>query len=212
MDGDSDDDDRPQLSAHTLAALQEFMIEQAVQAEQEAAPEMAAMPQEDWQLSQFWYTEETALKLAEEAIAAAGEGGRIACISCPTLYKKLIDLAGERTWTAVILEYDKRFKKFGNEFLFYDYNDPLNLPKDFAHAFDIVVADPPFLNEECLEKTCRTIRYMAKEKILLCTGAIMEKKAAELLNARPISFKPQHSKQLNNPFLCFTNYETLKLK
>lgn len=28
------------------------------------------------QLSQFWYSQETALRLAQEAIAAVGEGGR----------------------------------------------------------------------------------------------------------------------------------------
>lgn len=28
------------------------------------------------QLSQFWYSQDTALRLAQEAIAAAGEGGR----------------------------------------------------------------------------------------------------------------------------------------
>ena len=28
------------------------------------------------QLSQFWYNQETALRLAEEAVAAAGDGGR----------------------------------------------------------------------------------------------------------------------------------------
>ena len=28
------------------------------------------------QLSQFWYSEETALKLAQEALAIAGENGR----------------------------------------------------------------------------------------------------------------------------------------
>merc|ERR1719516_853505 len=46
---------------------------------------------EDWQLSQFWYTESTALALAREALAAAGDGGRIACVSCPTLYKAVVD-------------------------------------------------------------------------------------------------------------------------
>ena len=29
------------------------------------------------QLSQFWYSEETALKLAQEAVSVAGENGRL---------------------------------------------------------------------------------------------------------------------------------------
>ncbi len=33
-----------------------------------------------------------------------------------------------------------------------------------------MVADPPFLAEECLEKTIQTVQYMAKDKIVFCTG------------------------------------------
>merc|ERR1711951_243294 len=47
---------------------------------------------EDWQLSQFWYTESTAAALAKEALTAAGDKGRIACVSCPTLYKAIVDV------------------------------------------------------------------------------------------------------------------------
>ncbi len=96
---------------------------------------------------------------------------RIACISCPTLYKKLRQLKPENC-QAVILEYDKRFEIFGEDFVFFDYNNPLELPPNMEKAFDIVVADPPFLSEECLMKTSQTVKYMAKEKILLCTGKL----------------------------------------
>ena len=54
--------------------------------------------------------------------------------------------------------------------MFYDYNDPLALPLDFKKAFDIVVVDPPFLSEECLRKMASTAQYMAKSKVILCTG------------------------------------------
>ncbi len=71
-----------------------------------------------------------------------------------------------------VLEYDTRFEKFGDDFVFYDYNKPLELPKDMEHSYDLVVVDPPFLSEECLTKTAITVRFMAKEKILLCTGIV----------------------------------------
>ena len=32
------------------------------------------------------------------------------------------------------------------------------------------MADPPYLTEECLSKTVQTIKYLAKDKIILCTG------------------------------------------
>ncbi len=96
---------------------------------------------------------------------------RVACVSCPTLYHRLRDMKPE-SMTLHVLEYDTRFEKFGNDFVFYDYNKPLELAKDMEHSCDLVVVDPPFLSEECLTKTAITVRFMAKEKILLCTGTI----------------------------------------
>ena len=93
----------------------------------------------------------------------------IACLSCPTLYHKLRDTKPDGV-KLHILEYDSRFQKFGEDFVFYDYNKPLEIRKSMEHYYDIVVADPPFLSEECLTKTAITVRFMAKDKILLWTG------------------------------------------
>lgn len=93
----------------------------------------------------------------------------IACISCPTLYERLRQSKPDNS-RAIILEYDKRFAKYGDDFLFYDYNEPAHIPNALHGTFDLVVADPPFLSEECLTKTAITIRLLAKEKVLLCTG------------------------------------------
>lgn len=70
------------------------------------------------------------------------------------------------------MEYDRRFETYGENFIFYDYKEPLNLPPDKLekNSFDLVVADPPFLSDECLGKVAETIRYLAKNKVLLCTG------------------------------------------
>lgn len=71
----------------------------------------------------------------------------------------------------ILLEYDRRFEMYGDNFVFYDYIDPLNLPNKLSkRSFDMVIADPPYLSEECLRKTAQTIAFLAKEKILLCTG------------------------------------------
>ena len=69
-----------------------------------------------------------------------------------------------------LFEYDKRFQKFGKEFVFYDYKAPLDIPRDLRESFAVVFADPPFLSEECLTKTTVTVKFLAKEKILLCSG------------------------------------------
>uniref|UniRef100_A0A5F8AKW1 EEF1A lysine methyltransferase 1 n=1 Tax=Macaca mulatta TaxID=9544 RepID=A0A5F8AKW1_MACMU len=169
---DLEDDETPQLSAHALAALQEFYAEQKQQIDLgEDDKYNIGIIEENWQLSQFWYSQETALRLAQEAIAAVGEGGRVACVSAPSVYQKLRELCREN-FTVYIFEYDKRFAMYGEEFIFYDYNNPLDLPERIAaHSFDIVIADPPYLSEECLRKTSETIKYLTRGKILLCTDS-----------------------------------------
>ncbi|XP_076466132.1 EEF1A lysine methyltransferase 1-like [Babylonia areolata] len=208
------DDDSLQLSAHALAALQEFYQEQRVEEEKLSEALSGNVdsfhPQEDWQLSQFWYDEGTAERLAREALAVAGDNGRIACISSPTAYKKIRQLKGEGV-RAYCLEYDQRFQVFGEDFVFYDYQEPLRLPEEFQNSFDLVLVDPPFLSEECLCKTAVTVRHLMKDKVLLCTGAVMTEVAERVLGVKPTPFLPRHTKQLQNEFRCFTNYNTVLL-
>lgn len=100
---DSDGDDVPRLSAHTLAALQEFYNETSVATSKDKLD--GGTVEEDWvrcthmlksafcsgfkkkikawhhnyfpkRMSQFWYNDETAARLAEEVIREAGVGGR----------------------------------------------------------------------------------------------------------------------------------------
>ncbi|XP_008822550.1 exportin-4 isoform X6 [Nannospalax galili] len=207
--GDSEDGDVPQLSSHTLAALQEFYAEQKQFTNLGGDDKYnIGVIEENWQLSQFWYSQETALRLAQEAIAAAGEGGRIACVSVPSVYQKLRELHMEDV-SVGLFEYDKRFAIYGEEYIFYDYNNPLDLPgKIAAHSFDLVVADPPYLSEECLRKTSETIKFLTQGKILLCTGAIMEEQAAQLLGVKMCKFIPEHTRNLANEFRCYVNYDS----
>jgi hypothetical protein len=72
--------------------------------------------------------------------------------------------------SVTLFEFDKRFAIYGEDFILYDYNTPLDIPCHFAGNFDVVVVDPPFLSEECLTKTAVTVKFLAKHKIILCTG------------------------------------------
>ena len=71
----------------------------------------------------------------------------------------------------MLFEYDKRFNIYGESFVYYNFNQPLDLPESITtHSFDVVFADPPFLSEACLSKVAQTVKYLAKEKVILCTG------------------------------------------
>ncbi|WVZ60560.1 hypothetical protein U9M48_010566 [Paspalum notatum var. saurae] len=209
---EEDDDDVPQLSAAAMEALQEFLAEQKRPEEQDGGGvELVA---EDWRLSQFWYDERTARALSEEVVrlvSPSGSGsaaGAVACIACPTLYAYL--KKADPGVPAQLLEYDERFGQYGGDFTFYDYNRPEELPPSMKHAYRVVVADPPYLSQECLEKVAETVSFLAQPEgsfLLLLTGEVQKDRALELLNVRPCGFKPQHSNKLGNEFRLFTNYD-----
>ena len=133
---------------------------------------------------------------------------RVAFISCPTLFNHFVKV-NKGAVDSVLLEYDDRFGYHGNNFIKYDYNEPLALPKEMKGQFEIVVADPPFLSEECLSKFAVTIKFLARDKVLLCTGAVMEELAVRLLGVKPCNFQPKHERNLGNDFKCYVNFESI---
>ncbi|CAM6039545.1 unnamed protein product [Sphagnum compactum] len=205
-----DDDDVPRLSSHALQALQEYMLEQRGQ-EGEGDGEESGMVTEDWRMSQFWYDASTSACLAAEIhhLSASQPQFRVACIACPSLFVEL-----KKSFPGVsahLFEYDHRFGKYGSDFTFYDYNQPLDLPKQHAQGFDTVVADPPYLSKECFEKTAQTMKHLAKDpqssQLLVLTGAVQREVVWLSLGAQPCVFRPVHQNKLGNEFMLFTNYD-----
>jgi len=72
--------------------------------------------EEDWNLSQFWYDDETADTIAKEAMKLAN-GDNIACVSTPSIFRALKRLYPDNG-KYFVFEYDKRFDKFGDQFCF----------------------------------------------------------------------------------------------
>ncbi|CAN6439937.1 unnamed protein product [Victoria cruziana] len=220
---EEEEDDRPSLSLHALKALKEFLAEQGEQRtkitshhpvssfEEEEGEALAepALLSEDWRLSQFWYEKETAETVAEELIRLSKETlSPIACIACPTLYVYLKKM--DPSVMVQLLEYDYRFEQYGSDFTFYDYNQPEDLPVALKHAFSIIVADPPYLSKECLEKVAKTVNFLAEpvgSYLLLLTGEVQKERAEELLKMYPCGFRPKHSSKLGNDFMLFTSYD-----
>ncbi|KAH7675266.1 Protein-lysine N-methyltransferase Efm5/EEF1AKMT1 protein [Dioscorea alata] len=149
MVGFEEDDDAPILSSRTLEALKEFLSEQnslgiGVGGEEGGEADDVRLVTEDWRLSQFWYDQVTAETVVNEIRAlCSSASSRVACVACPTLYAYLKKI--EPNISVQLLEYDKRFEQYGSDFTFYDYNQPEDLPLELKHSFQVVVADPPYL-------------------------------------------------------------------
>ncbi|KAL8702975.1 MAG: hypothetical protein Q9201_003836 [Fulgogasparrea decipioides] len=100
-----DDDDIPELSADTLAVLGDFYSERdenekrfedlRTQMELESREDMLSTTYflENWNMSQFWYSEETATLLAKQLLEGVTADTRIAIVSAPSVFiqiKKLL--------------------------------------------------------------------------------------------------------------------------
>ncbi|RKP07919.1 putative N6-adenine methyltransferase-domain-containing protein, partial [Thamnocephalis sphaerospora] len=163
------------------------------------------------QLSQFWYNDETARALAEEAVRQTD--GLIVCVSSPSIFLMLKKMRVPNP--LLLLEFDTRFAVFKDEFRHYDYNCPLevvDLDGSLRGAGQVIIVDPPFLAEECFVKTSKTVRRLAADnaRFLVCTGEcwVMRNVVRQELDARLTAFHPCHRGGLANDFRCYTNYQS----
>ncbi|KAG4439552.1 hypothetical protein IFR05_004951 [Cadophora sp. M221] len=242
---DTDEDETPVLSGSALSALKEFYAERDAREKQfedlkaeaeknatSSAPLSMDAFAEDWNESQFWYSDETAKALAEELLVGAGPDTSIAVVSAPSVFvqlKNILVASGKeesekpKLW---LLEFDKRFEVFP-EFVFYDFKNPMKLPPDMKASVDHIICDPPFLSEDCQTKAAMTVRWLSKSwgvapeqrstnsRLILCTGERMETLINKLYRPQGIAtttFEPVHSKGLSNEFFCYTNFECEKWK
>ncbi|EPE26945.1 putative N-6 adenine-specific DNA methyltransferase 2 [Glarea lozoyensis ATCC 20868] len=238
-----DDDEPITLSGNALSALQEFYSDRDALAQKfedlkkvaeddfdgDGQKEVKTLSMdafgESWQDSQFWYSDETATLLAEQLLEGATAETTIAVVSAPSTFiqiKNILNKEGKplserpKVW---LLEYDKRFEVFKDEFLFYDFKFPLKLPPNMVKTVDRFIIDPPFLSEDCQTKAAMTVRYLAKSwptsapqdsRLIVCTGERMETLINKLYRPTGIAttdYLPVHSKGLSNEFFCYANFE-----
>ncbi|KIN00986.1 hypothetical protein OIDMADRAFT_28695 [Oidiodendron maius Zn] len=231
MSADDDDDEIPVLSSSALDALKEFYADRDAQEQRfedlraEAEQRTLSMDDfaEDWNESQFWYADETATMLAEELLSGADEKTVIAVISAPSVFvqiKNILttqwqDKPRPKVW---LMEFDKRFEVFKDDFVFYDFHNPLKLPLEMKATADRIICDPPFLSEDCQTKAAMTARWLSKSwgnptpssRVIVCTGERMESLITKLYrpqDVRTTTYEPRHSKGLSNEFLCYANFE-----
>ncbi|CBY22526.1 unnamed protein product [Oikopleura dioica] len=202
------------LSEEAQAALMEFLREQeTIKTEEEALVKTKNVEKalevdykEDWNLSQFW-TDEPTCEAVEKIVASIYEPGmKIGCISSPTCFKHLLKCKQSNPTLVHLFEFDNRFAVFDN-FNFWDYNSPLEIPESHKGSFDILIIDPPFLSEECF--TSLAIRCLQKEgvKLMFLTGLIMEELALQVFkDLKKQKFVPKHKNKLSTPFMLLANF------
>ncbi|KAK3708139.1 Protein-lysine N-methyltransferase efm5 [Vermiconidia calcicola] len=234
-----EDDDILQLPADTLSLLQQFNSEKAQRHQQfESLKDQAENEYqngtrklsmdifgEDWNASQFWYTDDTARRLAYQLLEGVNENSAIAVVSAPSVYVQIRNILSDRATETkpqiCLLEYDRRFEVLGKDFVLYDFQHPLSLPAELRGKFDRIICDPPFLSEDCQTKTALTVRYLSRRwappddssvslRFITCTGERMEPVISKLYNTigvKTTTFEPKHSKGLSNEFWCYANFE-----
>lgn len=168
-------------------------------------------------MSQFWYDEKTivllskvCLKLFEHFKCKQPSQIKIALLSCPSLYKSIKEM--HSNGIVRIFEFDARFSAFGDDYVFYDYKDAKNnetFLKHYEHSFDIIIADPPFLSEECIERMANIIRRIKNDdsKIIMCSGKTVAKWIEGFLGLNICEFRPGHERNLANEFCSFANFD-----
>lgn len=174
---------------------------------------------EDWQLSQFWYSDSTAETLLDALLEGANEDTVVCIASAPSVYA-IINKKKEQLPTKHIylFEFDKRFELLSgaDHFGFYDYNEPLNFRKDLVGKVDRLLLDPPFLEPECQQKSSITAKSLLKDsssKFITCTGERMSEQVHKnYSDIHTTSFFPEHKNGLSNEFRCYANFECSKWK
>ncbi|KAL8812363.1 MAG: hypothetical protein Q9200_001089 [Gallowayella weberi] len=228
MSHEDDENDMPQLSADTLAILGDFYSERAQNEKQfedlkaqkaqdrVEAPLSMTMFSEDWNASQFWYSDETAILLAEQLLKDSTKDTKVAVVSAPSVFvqiKNRLESASE-TPQVTLLEFDQRFSVF-EEFVHYDFQSPFKLAGDLKGVYDRILCDPPFLSMDCQTKVALTVRWLSKisaaeTQVVVCTGERMEALVHKLYRGtRTTTFRPKHSQdRLSNDFRCYANFES----
>ncbi|XP_053673910.1 protein-lysine N-methyltransferase CG9154 [Anopheles nili] len=206
------DDESCVLPADTMLILQQFLEEKALKDRStEIDAESAECFEENWQLSQFWYNEATKQKVAfivKSLQEASGSSTyKVALLSVPSVFKHV----SRENHDVILFEYDERFACYGDRFHQYDYNkaDEPGYMDMFGNHFDLVIADPPFLSEECIEKVGKIIKKILKQngKIILCSGSVVQHWAMEHMGVSLCQLKPEHERNLGNEFRSYANFD-----
>ncbi|KAG7863222.1 hypothetical protein KL939_000541 [Ogataea angusta] len=180
---------------------------------------------EDWQLSQFWYSDHTANTLADELLDGADNETIICIASAPSVYAAIRAREPSElpTKNIYLLEFDRRFEILSGSryFGYFDYNQPYNVPEHLKGKCHRLLIDPPFLEVECQRKSAlaaktllhpennqKTKKGELRYKLITCTGERMADVVTSYYpDVHMTTFYPEHKNGLSNEFRCYASFE-----
>ena len=155
-----------------------------------------------------WYSPTTIATLVQAVREAppspASARLRCAFVSTPSLF---FAMDAHEQKECRVLDYDKDLGKDCEEFVFYDYHEPDNLPAELAGAFGIVVIDPPYIEQDVWRQYVETAKFLlAKDGFVLGT-TILENASLlhSLLGVSPTNYLPSIP-HLPYQYASYTNY------
>lgn len=156
-------------------------------------------------LNQYWFSSNTVAAFVSEICLCKGQS---ALVSSPSVYFSLPDDARKRS---KVLDYDRQWESDPG-YVFYDFNDPTNLPVELLGRFDFILVDPPFITREVWEKYVVTVRLLAASnaRILCTTIAENAQMMSEILGLAPTLFRPSIP-NLVYQYNIYVNYNSVTL-
>lgn len=154
-------------------------------------------------------------------------------ISSPTLYVSHVSLFGPSD-NVFLFEYDQRFASIargkngkGSQFFRYDLNSPEKVLDSLKEKVDLIIIDPPFLNEVTNQLMGQSVKLLLKSstdpsidkespnggKVILLTGVSIGDQAAKYYQdnlatvMRRTKLEVEHESGLANPFGAWANFE-----
>eukprot|EP00002_Diphylleia_rotans_P012742 TRINITY_DN2490_c0_g1_i13.p1 TRINITY_DN2490_c0_g1~~TRINITY_DN2490_c0_g1_i13.p1 ORF type:complete len:122 (+),score=21.86 TRINITY_DN2490_c0_g1_i13:99-464(+) len=100
---------------------------------------------ENADFNQYWYSLHTISRMID---VIEQNGKRVAFLSTPSLYFSL--KSQEIKEASRVFDYDRQWSKHAG-YVFYDFKEPQQIPKDLGGQFDMVVIDPPFITRDVWE-------------------------------------------------------------
>src|SRR5689334_6018821 len=110
------------------------------------------------EFNQYWFSESTIEFIVNQVEKIKAD--KIAFVSTPSIF---FSCSPETQDKSVLFEYDDKILKKHKNTVFFDFNDYSNI-KDYNDYFDLIIVDPPFINQAAWTKYSNFIKMISIKK------------------------------------------------